>query len=196
MIAAWLVPAAQAGPFLQVGTGQRVLDVPTTELLFGGGSRLGWDLGPVAPFVGGTLLTGGLDLDTTTPDAEKVSGTTWSLAGGVRVDLASDPERPLPYLAAGATVGNAASAFEYPEGDETVVVGLKAGPGAFGGFGVDAPLAPRLALGLEVGGAYATGKVFLRVEDGPDVERAEYPGSAAFGYADLHLSFALGGGAP
>ncbi len=192
MIAA-LVAGAHAAPFLQVGTGQRVLDVPSTESVFGGGVRAGWDFGRVAPFLGGTVTAGGIDVP---EDNVKVSGALWSVAAGLRFDLAAPDADATPYLAAGGTIGNGAATFAYDEFDETVTVGASAGPGVFAGFGADALLMPRVALGLEIGGAWASSEVFYRYEEGGRrTEEESYDASALFGYADLHVSFLFGGGA-
>lgn len=189
---AWMCAAAHAGPYLQIGTGHRPLDVPLTDTLFGGGGRLGWDFGPVAPFFGGTVTSGSLAFEE--EDDLEISGALWSLMAGARFDLVDQEDAVTPFLSAGVSFGRAAGLVEYTDDDEKYTAGLGAGPGLFGGFGLDAPLIPGVALGLEVGGHWATGELYYEEDYGRDDYEERYDVSAAFGYADLHATFRFGGG--
>jgi hypothetical protein len=194
MIAAlWMVGAASAGGFLQVGTGQQPLQLPTAPLLAGGGLRLGYDVGPVVPFVGGSLFLGRLTVDEE-DDGPELPATQWSAQAGLRLDLASEDGPAQGFLSAGATVGSLQGGLTYPDFDEATTLRLSSGPGAFLGAGADAFLTDQLAIGIEVGGAWTTGSVTAEYRvDGRVEDKTEYDDiSALYTWADLHLVFRLG----
>ncbi len=179
-------------PFLQIGTGQRVLDVPATEVLFGGGVRAGVDFGRVAPFVGGNVVAVGVSQIGEQNDG---SGGWLSVAAGMRVDFAKRDALATPFVSLGGLVGSGEMAFNesLPFAADGYAVGLDPAIGGFVGAGVDAQVVPGLSLGVEVGAVHTRGRVYFLDEAGGN-DDWEASGSATFAYADVHVVFALGAG--
>lgn len=176
---------------LQVGTGQRLLDVPGTELLSGGAARIGWDFGVVAPFVGGNVTRAQLDV----VEEELVApATLWTVSAGVRFDAVEETELLQPFAAGGLFLGGGGGRLVFEDGREEYGVEASTGPGGFLGAGADARLAPALAIGVEVGAVLATADVtvYEQVRQRRDV--FELSATGIWSYADLHLVFRPGGG--
>lgn len=189
---ALLAAAALAAPagFATVGTGVRPLGVPGTELLTGGGARFGLDAGLVDPFVGFAAMYGGVDVEGSTP-----SGTSLSAQAGVRFEGEGAGKPAHPFATVGALVSRQRGAVV--DDDLVQWAEWRALPGIFAGAGAEAPITDRVGVGLEVGGAYLASAVREgdRPESGPTGLdfRASEPLRAMFTYADLHVTFRLGG---
>lgn len=182
--------SAFAGPFVQIGTGQRVFDTAVTESVVGGGVRVGFDLGVVVPFVGGNLTRVSVAEQV---DDVKVPTTLGSGTAGLRVDLGSE-DRPLqPFLSGGVALGRGAGRIDYEDGDEVYGIDVRVGPGGFAGAGADAALLPALWIGLEVGAEMARAHVTLREEYDGEVDSWGFDATGAWTWVDLHLVFRPGG---
>jgi hypothetical protein len=179
---AWWSSAALAGGLLQVGTGARPLQAPGTGILVGGGLRLGPSLGPVTPFVGGTVLRA-----TSKQRYFDGNGIQWSAQGGFRVDLAGLARPAQPFLALGALYG---STTGHAVGADSGLVWADTGPGGFAGLGADAVLLPGMRVGIEFGGAGARGDIqYFESGNSSRPPTARLKGTVLWSYADLHLTF-------
>ena len=182
-----LIPAALAGGLFQVGTGPRPLQAPGTAVLVGGGLRVGPSLGPVTPFVGGTVVRATAKEPSVPVEADV---TLWSAIGGLRVDLAGLEKPAQPFLAFGGLVG--ASTGHSLEGDFEELVWVDMGPGAFAGIGADAAIIPAMRLGVEFGAAGSRGTINLFNDGNKDDLSTQVTGTIVWSYADLHLTFRSG----
>lgn len=174
-------------PFLQVGTGVRPLDVPPAEVFFGGGVRVGVDLGRVAPFVGGTVTASDVDAVDADLGIRPVVG---SASAGLSIDLATPDAPCTPRIAVGGLVGSGSvTVIDASDGNQ-VHLGSNLLAGGLAGLAVDARVAGALSLGVEVGVAHVRGRVEVTETDDGDAWSAT--GAMTFGYADVHLRFDFG----
>lgn len=187
---------AQAKTHVSVGTGLRPFAVPFGDLFSGGGLRIGQNFGLVTPFVGGSFVKVGLDLEDDEGDEYGTGAATlWSGTAGAKVGL-SKFEKAQPYVAAGALFFNISGEMESNDGDDSYSGKLDNSLGLFAGFGAEAQLAERVRLGVEVG--VVRTDMFLEVEEEWNNDKDSYDlldASAIWTYSNLHLTLVLGKGA-
>jgi hypothetical protein len=192
VIALWCA-AAMAQGFVSVGTGIKPLGLPGIQTLTGGGARIGYDAGVVAPFFGVELVGASVH---PSDDEIALSGSSLSAQLGVKIEADRGDRPAYPFLAAGAILSRQRGAIEDVDNELISTIGWDNLPGAFGGAGGEAEITRRVGIGLEVGMAALLGK-YVESEHSPSGRlpsdyHADYKLHTLFSYGDLHLTFRLG----